>query len=71
MCNKQKYSLKEAKTVLNECFRERGKKYRKECRYYFCNKCSSFHLTSEKEYNEREFLSIDDLKYKNIWKQLM
>ena len=71
MCNKNKYTLKEAKSVLNECKRNRAKKYRNEVRYYECSECKSFHLTSEEEYNEREYIPLEELKYKNIWQSLM
>ena len=71
MCRKNGYSLREAKTVLNEVKRNRGKQYRKEIRYYFCEYCSKYHLTSEEEYFEKEIIPFDELLYKEEWKRLM
>jgi hypothetical protein len=68
VCRKNKYDLKTARTVLNEAKRNRNKQYRKECRYYLCEKCCSYHLTSESEYNEIEEVP---LKLKEEWLKLM
>ena len=71
MCRKNGYSLREAKTVLNEVKRNRGKQYRKEIRYYKCDKeeCKGlYHLTSEEEYHRPEKI---ELLYKEEWKRLM
>lgn len=70
MCSKQKYKLKEAKTVLNECQRNKGKQYRKECRYYLCE-CGWYHLTSKNEWEEPIKLELNELIYKEKWKDLM
>lgn len=70
MCSKNRYNKKEAQTVLNETFRNRNKKWRREKRYYFCNVCSCWHLTSDEEYNEREIIPLEDLIYKNEWVKL-
>ena len=74
MCRKNGYSLKEARTVLNEAKRNRGKKYRKECRIYQCpdENCKGlYHLTSEEEYNEKEIIPLEELIYKEEWVNLM
>jgi len=71
MCRKNGYSLKEARTVLNEAKRNRGKKYRKECRYYLCPVCEQYHLTSEEEYSEKEIIPLEELIYKEEWVNLM
>lgn len=68
MCTKNGYSLKEARTTLNEVKRNRNKQYRKECRYYLCPSCNLYHLTSDKEYNKIEEVS---LKLKEEWLKLM
>ena len=50
--------------MLNEAKRNRGKKYRKECRIYQCpnEECKGlYHLTSEEEYNEKEIIPLEDL----------
>lgn len=74
MCNKQKYTLKEAKTALNECKKNKAKKWRKECRYYLCN-CESckgyYHLTSKENWEEPVILTLEDLKEKQEWLKLM
>mgnify|MGYP000896506026 CR=1 FL=1 len=74
MCRKNGYSLREAKTVLNEVKRNRGKQYRKEIRYYKCDKeeCKGlYHLTSKTEYFQKEIIPFDELLYKEEWKRLM
>ena len=64
MCNKNGYSLKEVRTVLNEVKRNKNKKYRRESRYYLCPLCSTYHLTSQEEYFEKEIIPFDELLYK-------
>lgn len=74
MCNKNKYNKKEAQTVLNETFRNRNKKWRREKRYYQCPhpECNgAYHLTSIEEYAEIQTLSLEDLIYKKDWLKLM
>ena len=71
MCRKNGYSLKEARTVLNEAKRNKNKKYRKETRYYFCENCQSYHLTSQEEYYEKEIIPLEELIYKEEWVNLM
>lgn len=48
MCNKIKYKDKlSAMFALSQC--KNGKKgNRRECRFYFCNECNAYHLTSKK-----------------------
>lgn len=50
MCDKARMSLKKAKWVLfnAECARRFGSHKRLEIRYYFCNLCNSYHVTSKK-----------------------
>ena len=71
MCNKQKYSKKEAKTVLNHCKGNKRKNYRNECRIYECLECDSWHLTSKEEWEQSTQLTLDDLKQKQEWLKLM
>ena len=49
-CHKSKMSLKKAKWVLfnAECARRLGSDKRLEIRYYFCNHCKAYHVTSKK-----------------------
>ncbi len=49
-CKKAKMSLKKAKWVLfnAECARRLGSHKRLEIRYYFCNICKAYHVTSKK-----------------------
>ena len=70
MCTKQCFSLKTAKTILNEVKRNKNKQWRHEKRYYFCNLCNSFHLTSQEEYNEIIPLSLEELQFKDKWIEL-
>lgn len=69
MCNKVQFSKKEATTALNER-KNKGKKWSREVRIYECPECKKWHLTSELEYEEREYLSLEDLKYADKWKKL-
>jgi len=73
LCEKFCYSLKEAKTALNECKKYRSKQYRKECRYYLCEESHHqglYHLTSDTEYEKREYLKEEDLIFCEMWKKL-
>ncbi len=70
MCNKERYDKKSALSALNHCRKERGKKYRNECRIYYCELCNAHHLTSMEEYNEREIIPLDELIYKDEWLKL-
>mgnify|MGYP003403823145 FL=1 len=45
-CEKNSYSKKEAQTIINKNKKE-SKKFRKEIRYYHCDKCNLYHLTSK------------------------
>ena len=49
-CGKASMSLKKAKWVLfnAECARRLGSDKRLEIRYYFCNYCKAYHVTSKK-----------------------
>lgn len=53
MCGKQRFSKKEAGTILNYIKKHGRKKNskRKEKRYYFCDECNSYHLTSKNGYD--------------------
>ncbi len=70
MCNKIKFSLKEAKTALNE-IKCHKKQYRHEKRYYYCDKCNCYHLTSDETHEEIIDIPIEELKFKENWKELM
>ena len=54
MCNKKKFTKVEAMMrIANaevEYKKRKGRSKRRECRYYWCNECKAFHLTSQ-EYN--------------------
>lgn len=49
MCDKKKFSLKGAKHVLFEAKMARafGSQKRLEQRYYYCDHCNAYHLTSK------------------------
>ena len=54
MCNKKRLSLKRAKAILVHAFYQSkilGNKKRKEIRYYWCNECRAYHLTSKEDIN--------------------
>ena len=54
MCRKKKLSLKRAKAILVHAFYQSkilGNKKRKEIRYYWCNECRAYHLTSKEDIN--------------------
>ena len=69
-CKKQQFDLKTAKTVLNER-KNKGKQWSREKRYYYCNKCGFYHLTSEEEWIEPKEIKLEDLKYAEKWKTLL
>ena len=50
MCNKKKYKDKiSVMFALSQCKRVgRSKGKRNECRFYFCDECKAYHLTSKK-----------------------
>ena len=56
MCKKKRYPTElDAKIALTSCYYAnhiKGKSKRKECRYYYCDKCKGYHLTSEREWND-------------------
>lgn len=67
MCRKERFDKRTAKTVLNQCRKE----HRPECRIYECDKCVGWwHLTSEMEYNEKIYLTEEDLIFRDKWEQL-
>lgn len=49
VCNKKRFTKKEAKTVLNFIIQGKGKhdKRRKEVRIYQCPICNTYHLTKK------------------------
>jgi len=70
MCSKQQFDKKSAKSVLNHCKKE----HRKECRIYRCpnEECNgAYHLTSEETFEEKIYLKLEDLIFKDRWIQLM
>lgn len=69
-CNKNKYDKKTASTILNDR-KKKGKKWSREVRYYFCEECQAHHLTSKEEWEEPIKLELDELVYKEKWKELM
>lgn len=50
MCDKIKFSKREAQEALNSILRNRRHKHRREQRYYHCPDCNHWHLTSKPEY---------------------
>ena len=54
MCNKKKYDYIGALFALSQC-KKHGKynPLRNEIRIYFCNRCKSYHLTSEVKKHEK------------------
>ena len=59
MCDKRRYSQKEAATIINQfknrrrnCTRNYYWKNKIPIRYYFCEICKAYHTTSEKKFNE-------------------
>lgn len=51
-CKKKKYTKAGAMTWLAKAYYKRhilGDKKRKECRYYYCDSCKAFHVTSKEE----------------------
>ena len=71
MCYKVGYSKKEAQTALNSCIKSKKKQYRHEKRYYFCELCLMWHLSSDEEYFQKEYIQLEDLVFKDDWKELM
>ena len=50
-CTKRKYKDKlSAMFALSQTNKHTAKSNRQECRFYFCNICSSYHLTKLKYY---------------------
>lgn len=50
-CKKKKFILINAMIAVANAFRARKHSHythRKECRYYWCEKCQAWHLTSKK-----------------------
>jgi len=70
MCSKQGFTKKECQTILNQNKFKNKKKYRKECRFYYCKECNTYHLTSDEEYNERVYLTEKDLVFQSQWDKL-
>jgi hypothetical protein len=66
LCHKEKFDKKTAKTILNKCKKE----HRPEIRIYECPECNAWHLTSEEEYEERIYLTEEDLIFKSKWEEL-
>lgn len=62
-CKKQKFDKKGAKTVLNHCKKE----HRNEKRYYRCDNCGFYHLTSLEEYTPP---IVIDLQFNDRWEKL-
>ena len=76
-CKKQKLTKVEAVTLLNfinkrkvNRYRKLGK-YRKECRYYQCQYCNYWHLTSQPEIEGGKVMDVPDLKNIEIWQKLL
>lgn len=49
MCDKKKLSLDKAKWIIfnAQAARRLGSEKRQEIRYYYCNLCNSYHVTSK------------------------
>ncbi len=69
-CHKVKFDKKTAKSILNDR-KDKGKKWSREKRIYECPICGKWHLTSDEDYEEREFLGVEELVFKSRWESLM
>lgn len=50
-CTKRKYKDKiSVMFALSQCNKHSAKSNRQECRFYWCDKCKSYHLTKKKFY---------------------
>jgi len=54
MCTKIKYNKREAQTALNFLHSKRKFKCRREKRYYHCDDCNGWHLTSKDLYDDEK-----------------
>jgi len=70
MCEKEKFSKKSAKTIINHA-KKQNKKWRREKRCYFCDVCEAWHVTSKEEYEEIIPIKLEELSYKDKWMNLM
>lgn len=70
MCDKKKFTKKEAVTALNHN-KKQGFKFRHEKRYYYCSVCNSHHLTHLDIVSGKNHFEELNLKYKDQWKNLM
>jgi hypothetical protein len=54
-CTKKKFPFQGAEIVLEKTRNYKNKRDEQECRYYFCEQCQAYHLTSipEKAFAER------------------
>lgn len=68
ICNKRKFSKREAKSVLN-VLKNSDKSWRRETRYYHCPLCNNWHLTS-KDSEDREIKEIK-LVNEDQWLKLL
>ena len=60
MCKKEPFKLSQALYILRNIFRK--KKYRREKRAYYCNKCNAWHLTSQEEAQQIDFQPLEEFK---------
>jgi hypothetical protein len=53
MCSKRKYDKIGAMLAIAK-IQNKGNYNRHECRYYFCNKCKAYHLTSQEKKKQND-----------------
>lgn len=67
-CSKKAYPTKgSAQRALENIAGCEVHRLKTPCRYYYCDDCSYYHLTSLEVFNERDA----DLKYENEWNLLI
>lgn len=69
MCNKRCFTKREADSVLKYDI-NKHERWRRECRTYYCEEHSAWHLTSQEYVNPKEVEELKS-KYKKRWKKLM
>ena len=69
MCVKVKYSKKDAKATL-KYLKQQYAQYRKEVRYYYCDECNAWHLSS-KVTGESGAPKEIPLRFESKWKQFL
>lgn len=67
-CTKIRFNKKEVQGALNT-LRNKGRQYRKEKRYYQCDECGAWHLTSmDAQHQDPKPVK---LAFRDKWKELL